>query len=453
MIEYHGDNAIVNTDDVSFTFETVEKPREFESYRTKESTLDWTDQKYHIGEWRIYPYGSDNSLPKHIKDIVQNNDKAPGILKKRTQLLWGKGPKLYREKIVNNEIVREWVDDDEIQAWLDSWDAETYVTKQAVDYNHMEGCFTKLYLSRGARIGKPAIAKLDHISMNKARLAAGINSLVADPTHAVVTDWTFSNVTDLTKFSVYPLFDFLNPFKYRNAIMYSNMYSFCSDYYTVPDIYGSLEWLKRGTAIPLILKALSKNSINLKYHVISPDYFWKQKKKELIEECARLKKDYKESMLIEYKTNFLQKIGKVLSGAENTGKFWHSVKYMEVDGTKLVEHGWEIKEIKQNIKDFVEAQIKISEHAARATSSSLNVHASLTGTGESGRADSGSEQLNALKNYLVTGNDIPEVIVLKALNYAIKANWPEKKIKIGFYHISPQSEQDITPNDRLTNKV
>lgn len=453
MIEFHGDNAIVNADDVSFTFETVDKPREFEGNRPRESSLDWTEDHYHIGNWRIYPYGDDNNLPKMIKDIVHNNDKAPGILKKRTQLLWGKGPKLYRESIINNEIVREWVDDAEVQEWLDSWDAESYIQKEAVDYNHIEGCLTKLYRGRGGRIGEPSIAKLEHVSIDKGRLASPFEVDTLVPSHAVVTDWNFNKASDLTKFKVYPLFDFLDPFKHKNAILYSNMYSFCSDYYTVPDIYGSLEWLKRGTAIPLILKALSKNSINLKYHVISPDYFWKQKRNDLMEECAKSKKEYKESMLLEYKSQFLKQVGKVLSGAENTGKFWHSVKYLEVDGTRIAEHGWEIKELPQNIKDFVEAQIKISEHASRATSSSLNVHASLTGTGDSGRADSGSEQLYALKNYLITGNDIPEIIVLKAVNYAIKANWPKKKLKLGFYHITPQKEQDVSPNDRLKEQV
>ena len=81
------------------------------------------------------------------------------------------------------------------------------------------------------------------------------------------------------------------------------------------------------------------------------------------------------------------------------------------------------------------------------------MHPALGGAGESGKSDSGSEQLYALKNYLITGIDIPEMIVCKALNYAIKANWPEKEVKIGFYHIAPQREEDTTSTDRVKNKV
>jgi hypothetical protein len=78
------------------------------------------------------------------------------------------------------------------------------------------------------------------------------------------------STADLSPYKVYPLFDFSNPFANPNSVLYSNMYSFCTDYYTVPDLYGSLEWLNRSTSVPLIFKALSKNSINLKYHIVSP---------------------------------------------------------------------------------------------------------------------------------------------------------------------------------------
>src|SRR5690606_17435010 len=118
---------------------------------------------------------------------------------------------------------------------------------------------------------------------------------------------------------IYPLYDFKNPFQYKNSILYSNMYSFCSDYYTVPDIYGSFEWLRRSTAIPLILRAMSVNSINVKYHVVSPQKFWDEKKGQIEEICTKKGVKYKDSMLLEFKEKFLKQIAKVLSGAENTG--------------------------------------------------------------------------------------------------------------------------------------
>lgn len=449
-IEFHGNNAIVDTGDVAFTFESAESPREFDKYRVPKDNLDWTDQEYQIANYRVFPYGSNNDLPKTIKDVVQNNSIAPGVLKKKIQLNWGKGPQLYTEEINNNTLERIWVQDPRVQSWLDSWDYIDYLLKCIVDYTNIEGSFTKFFVSKGIRVGKPSIAKLEHTSCEYARLGNKKEDLSYKAKVCIITDWNFKRVADVTDYDVYGLFDFQQPFKYRTSILYSNMYSFCSDYYTVPDLYGSLEWIRRSSAIPLILKALSKNSINLKYHVISPAKFWEKKAEELKD---KLGDKYQDKDLIKFKSDYLRKIAEVLSGAENTGKFWHSVKYLTIEGHKLVEEGWEIKEIKQNIKDFVSSQILISDQANRMVAAGVGMHPALGGAGESGRADSGGEQLYALKNYLLTGIDIPETILMKAINYALKINFPEKGLKLGFYHLTPEKEEDVSEKDRVKNNI
>jgi len=457
-IEQHGRNALVEHEDVVFSYEVSENPRDLEQSRITngEQTLDWTNanRQYTIDNWRILPYGDNNDLPTVIKDTVANNSIVPGILKKKTGMLWGKGPKLYKEGFDSKyQLVREWTTDDEIESWLQSWDCDAYLAKACVDYNHIEGVFSKFYLNRGARVnGKKKISKLEHISPNRGRLATRVENPIVKPDHVIVNDWNLNHVDHLTNFKVYSLFDFKRPFAHKNSILYSNMYSFCSDYYTVPDIYGSLEWIRRSTAVPLILKALSKNSINVKYHITSPQSFWDMKEDQLKRLCDETNKDYKEKMLVDYQKEYLRKIASVLSGDRNAGKFWHTVDTVFVDGSSLKEQGWTIKPIDQNIKDFAEAQIKIGERADRATSAGVGVHSAIGGTGKDGQSDSGSEQLYALQNYMMTGIDIPEMIVTKAVNYAIKANFPNKKLKLGFYHDPPQREQDKSESDRLKNQ-
>ena len=156
-------------------------------------------------------------------------------------------------------------------------------------------------------------------------------------------------------------------------------------------------------------------------------------------------------MLLDYQKQFLEKISVVLSGDENTGKYLHTTKSFTVEGTNLIEHGWEIKVIDQNIKDFVAAQIAISERADHALSAGLNLHSALGNVSQSGKSDSGSEQIYALKTFLQTGIDIPEMIIMKAINYSLKVNFPNKKLKLGFYHETPEKEQDISPKNRLIN--
>lgn len=451
-IEYVGNNAVIEDGTNAFTFEVTDNPRSFDSYRVNKDTLDWTDNRYHFGNWRVLPYGNDNQLPLTIRNIVQENYIAPGLVKKKTQWLWGKGPKLYIEKVVEGKLIREWVEDKEISDWFASFDGEEYLTKSCVDYNHMEGVFTKFYTGKGGRVGKPTIARLEHSMPDKSRLASDIRIDNGKPTHVVVTDWNFEMINAILNPKVYPLFDFKNPFKYKNSILYSNMYSFCSDYYTVPDIYGSFEWLRRSTAIPLILKALSKNSLNIKYHVISPQKFWDDKKTALEELAAKKGESYKHKNFIAWKDDFLKTIAKVLSGETNTGKFWHSTKELEVQGTNLLEHGWEIKVIEQNVKDFIDAQIQISKRADHAVSSGIGIGNVLGNVSEGGRSSGGSERIYAMKEYLQTGIDIAEMIVCKAVNFAIMANWPEKNIRMGFYHSTPEREEDITPSNRIKNQ-
>ncbi len=445
-IEFDGTSALVQAEKTCFTYEETRVPRQLNTPIQGVST-------YFIGDYIVHPYGYNNDLPEIIRDVVKRNNIAPGLLTKKTQLLWGVGPKLYAEKISNGKVIKEWQEDNEVQDWLDSFDAENYLLKSAIDYHHIEGVFSEVVQARSGRLGSPKIASLEHINPNEARLASSRNSSSKKADAAIITDYNFQDFRKAFDYRVYPLFEYRNPFKHKRSVFYSNLYSFCTDYYTVPDLYGSLEWLRRSTAIPLIFKALSDNSLNVKYHIVSPAAFWEAKRESLKEECSKRGIMFKEAMVTEYKKNMLNQISDVLTGDEAAGRFWHTSKSFTVEGTNLLEHGWEINAIDQNIKDFVESQLKISERADYAVAGGMNVHGALGNISGKGTSDSGSEQLYALKNYMLTGIDIPEMITTKPLNYAIKANWPHKRLKIGFCHDVIEKESDISPSDRVKNNV
>lgn len=452
-IEYHGKDAIVTADQTAYTFQVSENPRDFDSFKVTQDTLDWADKDYHVAGWRIHPYGDSNNLPKEIQRVVQNSSDAPGMLKRKFNMLWGKGPKLYKEVIKDGELRKEWVEDKQVQKWLDSWDHEEYLMRCAIDYTHIEGAFSKAYLYKGSRVDKNhAISKLEHISIDKARLASLFTNETRVATHAAVTDFSFETLNSLMNLKVYALFNPRDPFKHKNSVYYSNLHSFCSDYYTVPDIYGALEWLRRSNSIPLILKAISKNSINPSYHVVSPQLYWDKIKGTLEKNCEDRNVEYKDSMLEQYKTDVLKGVAKVLSSEENAGKFWHTTKMMEVDGTNLIEHGWEIKLIPSALKEFIKAQETISNHASQKISTSIGLHSAIGGSGAETKVNSGGEQHYALQNYLLTQNDVPDMIVTKMLNIALKINFPDKGLKIGFYHIGTQKLQDVTPDERPLNQ-
>src|SRR5690554_586075 len=445
-IEYEGTSALVQAERSCFTYEERRIPKQLGSPISGVST-------YFMGDYIVHPYGYNNDLPELIRDVVKNNYLAPGLLTKKTQLVWGVGPKLYVERIEKGKVIKDWQEDNEIQDWLDAFDFEDYLLKCCVDYHHIEGLFTEIIQARSGRIGKPKIARLEHSQPNYARLATHKNSASKKADSVIITDFNFSNYQKAFDYKVYPLFDYRDPFKHKRSVFYSNQYSFCTEYYTVPDLYGSLEWLRRSTAVPLIFKALSDNSLNVKYHVVSPAEYWDKKAEELMKAASQKGIPYSDKLLVEYRENMLAQISNVLTGDDAVGRFWHTVKSFTTEGASVLEHEWEIKPIDQNIKNFVESQIKISERADYAVAGGMNVHGALGNISGKGTSDSGSEQLYALKNYMLTGIDIPEMIITKAINHAIRANWPSKKLKLGFHHNVVEKESDINPSDRLKNNV
>ena len=63
---------------------------------------------------------------------------------------------------------------------------------------------------------------------------------------------------------IFPLFDKKNPWKSGISIMYSSLYTFCSDFFAIPQILGSVPWIIQSSKVPKFFEALSKNSVILK---------------------------------------------------------------------------------------------------------------------------------------------------------------------------------------------
>ena len=91
------------------------------------SSSNWDGDPVTIAGVRVVPWGIDNNLPKTVRDILEKNNLGPGILDRKTGLMYGQGPMLYRVNVVNNERVQEWLIDNEIQEWLDTWDYRSYI--------------------------------------------------------------------------------------------------------------------------------------------------------------------------------------------------------------------------------------------------------------------------------------------------------------------------------------
>ena len=122
MIELDNFDAIVGDSDLGFTFEVLEQdPRESSRSTAPWSPLDIFSQKPYVsryGDWNVFPYGEMNNLPNLLRNVIYSNSIVPGQLNKKNGLFWGKGPKLYKETIVDGAITREYLEDPQIESRL-----------------------------------------------------------------------------------------------------------------------------------------------------------------------------------------------------------------------------------------------------------------------------------------------------------------------------------------------
>lgn len=401
-----------------------------------------------LGEFQIVANGQENNYPEELRLILDENNLTPEILNKQAQLLYGQGPALYKVSYENGRKVKYWLTDPEIQSWLDTWDYEDYLLRACIEFRTTNGHFTKYYRNRGARFGdKPIIAKLEHVSSMFARLEwpdknNQINGII-------VGDYRQPWVNGLRR---YPVFDPDNPFIYPVSMRYSNLYSFALDSeYSRSPIHGSLSWIRLSSSIPRLLSSFNDNSMAIKYHIEVPALYWETLRQTMMTECENKGDVFTEKMFETAKDKVMEKFSVALAGNDKVGKFVStSSVFDELSNTYV---GWKITPLDQKVKDFIDAQINIASEALFQVTSGIGLHPALSNLSKDGNLPSGSEQLYAFKLYLATGVDIPEGIVMKDINMAIRANFPGKGLRIGFYHDVLLTEEATSPKDRIRNQV
>lgn len=410
----------------------------------------WEQYPSTFGGYKIVNFGPNNDLPQVIRDVMETNHLAPGILNREIGLLYGDGPQLYEVVFENGEISRKYVNDSEIWNWLKSWNYRRYIEMAVVEYKYMNGIFSRQYLNRGARIGlNPMIASLEIEPNIMSRLEWVESMRLEDVQHILVGDFEFG--CHKTGITAYPIFDKNNPFKNRVSMSYHNSYTFARNFYSMPSYYGALRWIMRGSDIPEIIKYLTENAISAAFHIHSPAAYWNDKTEKLQQMYPTEDDSAIARRLDKLQEETFDVVKNVLSGKKNAGKFITTVDFIDPDSRELVS--WKIEPIDQKIKDFIEAQLKISGEATSATTSGLGLHPSLSNIVVGGQLSSGGQMLYALKLYLASDTTIAEEVIFENINQAIEVNFPGKNLKLGFYHSIIKTEDETAPADRIKNNV
>jgi hypothetical protein len=131
---------------------------QFDQFSSLTKNIDWEADPTLVNGVRLVPHGLNNDLPVIIRDVMDKNNLAPGILEREIGLLYGDGPQLYEVVYENGFVRREYTTDPEIQAWLDSWDYKRYIDMAMVEFKYMKGIFTKVVRNRGPRVGAAGTA-------------------------------------------------------------------------------------------------------------------------------------------------------------------------------------------------------------------------------------------------------------------------------------------------------
>lgn len=411
-------------------------------------SYNWESVSQYVGDYRIVPYGLNNLLPSELRSTVDDNNLAPGIIERQLGLLFGQGVFLYQLAFDNGEVKHLWQQDADIEAWLSDWDFMSYIKGITTDYLYLKGFFNAIYLTRGHRIGATArISHLEHIPAKNARLEWADSRRIADVKHILVGNFE-QNCYD-TGVRAFPVYDPRNPAKYPASAAYNHTYSFSRDFYSVPPYWGALRWIVRGSEIPTIFKYVTDNGLNLAYHIHSPNEYWENKREILKLTHPDWDESNVEQEVAKLSMQLLDNLTEVLSGKENAGKFFHTVDVPDETGTS---HAWKIEAIDQKIKDFVDSQLKIAEASSSAITSGMGLHPSLSNVMVNGKLASGSEMLYAFRLHLLSNVAIAEQAILEQINQAIAFNFPNKNLRLGFYHQSLKAEEALSSSDRIKNQ-
>ena len=414
------------------------------------SRRDWEVMPQTVGDRKIVPYGWNNNVPAFIRDTVSDNNLAPGILARQKGLLWGQGPHLYTIEFQDGQIVQKWTEDEEIQAWLESWGYKEYLLGVIEDYLSTGGYFDAKHLSKGSRLSlnNRFISKIERLPVNMSRLEWPENDSrrIEDCKNIIVGD--FEHACLNTGIQVYPVFDKKNPGKYKVAATYRRLDTMGRSFYSVPQFWGAIRWIIRGSEIPTIFKYVTDNGINLAYHVHSSQAYWDYRREVLKMSHPDWSDAEIEKEIMNITKSLLDSMTRVLTGKENAGKMFHSIDCADDTGTV---HPWKIEAVDQKIKDFVESQLKIAEASVSAITSGMGLHPSLSNIMVNGKLASGSEMLYAFKLYLSSDTAIPTMLVTASINEAIEFNFPGKKLQLGFYHQTVKTEESLSSSNRLKN--
>ena len=443
-----------------------------------------------IGRYSYWPDGPEDNERMLCSMLIKGNRLLPSTIEKQIAILYGTGPRLFREEIKDDGLLsRHYIHDTEIQNWLESWvenglnnTYKEYLIKAIRSYYYSEGIYSKWHLSKGLSVGIKTVpvVGLEHISELRCRFATtkalSNKSDVEDKDFDLVGIGNWAKTASSNEILFYPRFNFNTPLKAPGAISYSKNANYDTDIYATNVFFAGIKsWISGCNATPDYINSFLENALSARHHVIIPNAWYNAKEKALMELCEinqerrakgeelvtikvgdktlEIGEEYSSELLEKYINMELENLTNFLAGrGKNQGKTYATRSFMNEQGG--IEK-WEIAEIPQKYKEYIEALIAYDKRADNVILSAKGIDPSISNVTPDGSiSKSGAD---TFYNYIIylTQQSIPEEVVCRDINFALKLNFPKQYaegVRIGFYRPIVQRQEDVTPSARMKNQ-
>ncbi|MBF1456459.1 MAG: hypothetical protein HXN56_03565 [Prevotella nigrescens] len=433
-----------------------------------------------VNGYQVCMRGVNNNLCDEVTTEIKQNRLLPRLYSKEIKMLYGNGPCAYMQTVEGGKMKREYTALPKWDEWLNTWQergmettAQEFAKTNIKNFYYFGDFFCKFRFARGKRLGMMPVAGIEPLENKHCRLATTRQDIAyeqisySDFRHIAVGRWSYG----LGNYKIYPKFALSEVDNYLYAAVSHHREKSVDEFYGVNETHqGARPYILGSNSTATYINSFLRNSLAAKIHIVIPNAWVVSKRSQLTKLCEenKLRKskdkdlvkyngieigtEYRESLLVEYMRLELRKIGDYLSGAENQGKAYSSISFMDASGH---EQQWKIETIDLKYKEYIDSLIAYDKRTEEALLSSVGLDASISAVSKDGViSKSGSDSYYNYLIYIMSLTPEDEICA-EPFNIALKLNFPElykQGYRIGFYREVPQRQEDISPKDRLNNQ-
>lgn len=433
-----------------------------------------------VNGYQVCMRGVNNNLCDEVTTEIKQNRLLPRLYSKEIKMLYGNGPCAYMQTVEGGKMKREYTALPEWDEWLNTWQergmettAQEFAKTNIKNFYYFGDFFCKFRFARGKRLGMMPVAGIEPLENKHCRLATTRQDIAyeqisySDFRHIAVGRWSYG----LGNYKIYPKFALSEVDNYLYAAVSHHREKSVDEFYGVNETHqGARPYILGSNSTATYINSFLRNSLAAKIHIVIPNAWVVSKRSQLTKLCEenKLRKskdkdlvkyngieigtEYRESLLVEYMRLELRKIGDYLSGAENQGKAYSSISFMDASGH---EQQWKIETIDLKYKEYIDSLIAYDKRTEEALLSSVGLDASISAVSKDGViSKSGSDSYYNYLIYIMSLTPEDEICA-EPFNIALKLNFPnlyKQGYRIGFYREVPQRQEDISPKDRLNNQ-